>query len=123
MAHTLDGYLWAVSSVTAENLQIQCVQDIYIITIKPPLQILDVGNGYEASSPNIYIPAKSELTTTLQSLPHSEFFQKFNLKYKNISTFVVFCNVNMATLTSDQVAKLKAKISHLKPMNIELLEQ
>ena len=32
--------------------------------IKPPLQIVDVGNGCEAYSASIYIPAKSELTAT-----------------------------------------------------------
>ena len=42
--------------------------ETHIITIKPPLQIVDVGNGCEASSANIYIPTKSELTATLQSI-------------------------------------------------------
>ena len=39
-----------------------------VITIKPPLQIVDIGNGCEAYSTSIYIPAKSELTTTMQTL-------------------------------------------------------
>ena len=39
-----------------------------VIMIKPPLQIVDIGNGCEAYSVSIYIPAKSELTTTLQSI-------------------------------------------------------
>ena len=77
LAHSLDGYLWAVSSVAAEKLQIRCVQDTSVVTIHPPLRIIDMGNGCEAFSPNIYIPAKSKLTTTLQSLPCSHFFQKF----------------------------------------------
>ena len=36
-----------------------------------PLQIGDVGNGCEAFFANIYIPAKSELTDTLQSITRS----------------------------------------------------
>ena len=55
-----------------------------IIKITPPLQILDVGNGCETSSANIYIPTKSELTATLQSITRSQFFLDFNLKYTNI---------------------------------------
>ena len=45
--------------------------ETHIITIKPPLQIVDVGNGCEAYSVSIYIPAKSELTATLQSVTRS----------------------------------------------------
>ena len=36
--------------------------ETHIVTIKPPLQIVDIGNGCEAYSASIYIPAKSELT-------------------------------------------------------------
>ena len=39
--------------------------DTHVITIKPPLQIIDVGNGCEAYFASIYIQAKSELTATL----------------------------------------------------------
>ena len=123
LAHSLDSYLWAVSSVVAEKLQIRCVQDTLVITIHPPLWIIDMGNGCEAFSPNIYILAKSELTTTLQSLPHSHFFQKFNLKYTNISIFVVFHNLSMATLTTEEHARLCSKVSKLQPMHMEIFQQ
>ena len=57
-----------ISALATEKLQIRCVMETHIITIKPPLQIVDVGNGYEAYSSSIYMPAKSELTTTIQSI-------------------------------------------------------
>ena len=68
LAYNLDGYLWAVSALAAEKLQIRCVMETHIITIKPPLQIVDIGNGCEAYSASIYIPVKSEITATLQSI-------------------------------------------------------
>ena len=68
LAYSLDRYLWAISALAAKKLQIRCVMETCVITIKPPLQIVDVGNGCEAYSASIYIPAKSELTTTLQSI-------------------------------------------------------
>ena len=120
LAHSLDGYLWAVSSVAAEKLQIRYVQDTLVVTIHPPMRIIDVGNGCEAFSPNIYIPAKSELTTTLQSLPRSHFFQKCNLKYTNISMFVVFHNLSMATLTTEECAHLRSEVCKLQPMHMEM---
>ena len=42
--------------------------EMNVVTIRPPLQIVDIGNGCEAYSASIYIPAKSELTTTIQSI-------------------------------------------------------
>ena len=68
LAYSLDRYLWAISALAAKKLQIRCVMETCVITIKPPLQIVDIGNGCEAYSASIYIPAKSELTTTLQSI-------------------------------------------------------
>ena len=68
LAYSLDGYLWAISALAAKKLQIRCVMETHVITIKPPLQIVDISNGCEAYSASIYIPAKSELTTTLQSI-------------------------------------------------------
>ena len=59
LAYSLDGYLWAISALAAEKLQIRCVMETRVITIKPPLQIVDISNGCEAYSASIYIPAKS----------------------------------------------------------------
>ena len=68
LAYSLGRYLWAISALAAKKLQIRCVTETRVIAIKPPLQIVDIGNGCEAYSASIYIPAKSELTTTLQSI-------------------------------------------------------
>ena len=70
--------LWAISALATEKLQIRCVMETHVITIHPPLQIVDIGNGCEAYSTSIYIPAKSELTATLQSLTRSQFFLDYN---------------------------------------------
>ena len=43
LAYSLDGYLWAISALAAERLQIRCVMETHVITIKPPLQIVDSG--------------------------------------------------------------------------------
>ena len=59
LAHSLDGYLWAVSSLATEKLQIHCLHHTSVITIELPLRIADIGNGCEAFSPTLYILAKS----------------------------------------------------------------
>ena len=96
LAHSLDGYLWAISSLATEKLQIRCLHQTSVVTIKPPLRIIDIGNGCEAFSSILYIPAKSELTNTMQSLTHSQFFLNYNFQYFKISSFVVFHEMTFA---------------------------
>ena len=123
MAYNLDGYLWAMSSLATEKLQIRCMQQTLVVTIDPPLWIIDISNGCEAFPSMIYIPAKSELTATMQSLTRSQFFLDYNFKYIKISTFVVFQNITMVKLTSEEKEQLKSKVKLLEPMNMDLLNQ
>ena len=44
LAYSLDGYLWAISALATEKLQVRCVRETHVITIQPPLQIVDIGN-------------------------------------------------------------------------------
>ena len=37
MAYSLDGYLWAISSLVTEKLQTRCMQQTLVVTIHPPL--------------------------------------------------------------------------------------
>ena len=53
LAYSLDGYLWAISALAAEKLQIRCVMETHVITIKPPLHIVVISNGCEAYSASI----------------------------------------------------------------------
>ena len=36
----LGGYLWAVSSIKQEQLQVRCLEETHVIEIEPPLQIV-----------------------------------------------------------------------------------
>ena len=121
--YSLDGYLWAISSLATEKLQIICIHQTSVVTIEPPLRIIDIGNGCEAFSSTIYIPAKSELTTTMQSLTRSQFFLDYNFKYAKMSSFVVYHEMTFAQLTPKKVAKLQSKIQTLEPMNMKLFNQ
>ena len=64
--------------------------ETHVVTIKPSLQIADVGNGCEVYSTSVYMPAKSELTATLQSITRSQFFLDYNFNYTNVSNFLVW---------------------------------
>ena len=123
LAYSLDGYLWAICALAAEKLQIRCVMETNVIMIKPPLQIVDIGNGCEAYSTSIYIPAKSELTTTMQTVTRSQFFSDYNFNYTNVSNFLVWHNTNFATLTPKEVKTLKAKMLQLLAMSMDIFNK
>ena len=123
LTYSLDGYLWAISALVTEKLQIRCVMETNVITIKPPLQIVDIGNGCEAYSTSIYIPAKSELTTMIQSITRSQFFLEYNFNYTNMSNFLIWHKTNFATLTTDEIKTLKAKILKLPTMSMDIFNK
>ena len=123
LAYSLDGYLWAISALASEKLQIRCVMETHVVTIHPPLQIVDIGNGCEAFSTIIYIPAKSELTATMQSLTRSQFFLDYNFQYTNVSNFVVWYKTDFAALNKDEITSLKAKIMKLPTMSMDIFDR
>ena len=123
LAYSLDGYLWAISALATEKLQIRCVMETHVITIKPPLQIVDIGNGCKAYSASIYIPARSELMTTLQSVTQSQLFLDYNFNYTNMSNFLIWHKTNFATLTTDEIKTLKAKMLKLPTMSMDLFNK
>ena len=96
--------------------------ETHIITIKPPLQIVDIGNGCEACSASIYIPAKSELTVTLQSITRSQFFLEYNFNYTNVNNFLVWYKSDFANITNETIKTLKAKVLKLPTMSMELFD-
>ena len=96
--------------------------ETHVIIIKPPLQIVDAGNGCKAYSASFYIPAKSELTVTLQSITRSQFFLDYNLNYTNVINFLVWYKSNFAKLTDAEIKTLKAKVLQLPTMSMDMFE-
>ena len=94
-----------------------------LLLLSPLLQIVDIGNGCEAYSASIYIPAKSELTATLQSITRSQFFLEYNFNYTNVSNFLIWCKTNIATLTTEEIKTLKAKILKLPTMSMDIFNK
>ena len=119
----MDGYLWAIHALATEKLQLRCVMETCVLTIKPPLYIVDIGNGCEAYSASIYVPAKSELMTMIQSIMPSRFFLDYNFHYTNVSNFLIWHKTNFATLTPDEIKTLKAKMLKLPTMPMDIFKK
>ena len=108
--------------ISSQKLQVRCVMETHVITIKPPLQIVDICDGCEAYSASIYIPTKSELMTTLQSITRSQFFLKYNFNYTNMSNFLVWYKLDFAKLTNEEIKTLKGKVLKLPTISMELFD-
>ena len=96
--------------------------ETHVVTIKPPLQIVDIGNGGKAYAASIYILAKSELTANLQSTTRSQFFLDYNYKYTNMSNFLIWYKSDFTKLMTKEIETLKAKILKLPTMSMELFD-
>ena len=123
LAQSLDGYMWAISSMVGEKMQIRCLQEEHIVTIKPPLQIVHIGDGCEGYSPSIKIPAKNELTSQNDIQPRITFFLGFNEKYEKIQENGTWSYFDIDEKTLKELDDMVPKLTALPPMNMENLNK
>ena len=83
LAQSLGGYLWAISSVAAEKIQVRCLKETYIVEIRAVLQIIYIGDGCEGYSPSLAIAAKTEITSSFNIDSRVRFFISFNAEYQD----------------------------------------
>ena len=74
-----------------------------------------------AYSASIYIPAKSELMATLQSITRSQFFLNIT-NYTKMRNFLVWFKSDFAKLTNEKIETLKAKVLKLPTMSMEIFD-
>ena len=122
-AQSLEGYLWAITAFKSKKMQIRCLTDTHVIDIKPPLTIIYVGNGCEAYSNNLFIPAKSELTSTDSSLVRHNYFQQFNEQYQNITRYSLIEDLGIVQLTPKEIAKIPDRLTALPKLQFKELKR
>ena len=94
-----------------------------MVEIRPPLQIVDIGNGCEDYAPNLYIPAETDLTVTMMLPIQALFFLHFNFRYDNISKILVWYNYSLYQLTPEDKKRLKSKMVQLPPLPMDEFEK
>ena len=122
-AQSLEGYLWAITVFKPEKMQIRCLTDTHVIDVKPPLTIIYVGNGCEAYSNNLFIPAKSELTSMDSSLVRHNYFQQFNEQYQNITKYSLIEDLGIVQLTPKEIAKIPNRLMALPKLQFKELKR
>ena len=123
MAQSLDGYLWAVSSLKEEKMRIRCLEDSHLEDIKPPLTIVHIGDGCEGYSSNLFIPAKSELTSEDKILTRHVFFLDFNDEYQDLTKYSLIEQLNLPQLTAKELEELPNRLTALQPMTLNHLKE
>ena len=121
---SLGGYLWAVSSIKQEQLQVRCLEETHVIEIQPPLQIVYLGNGCEGYSPSMFLPAKIEMTTHAQIESCKEYFLQFNYVYtpdRYIRLWWQFRTKMMSEKDAKALGTMDYSLLHKKPPMITLI--
>ena len=82
-----------------------------------------MGDGCEAYSSNLFIPAKSELTSTDSSLVGHNYFQKFNEEYQNITRYSLIKDLGIVKLKPQEIAKIPDRLMALPKLQFKELKR
>ena len=122
-AISLGGYLWAVSSIKQEQLQVRCLEETHMIEIQPPLQIVYLGNGCEGYSPSMFLPAMNEMTTHAQLESRKEYFLQFNYVYTPDRYIGLWWQFRMKMMSKKETRAFITQVAMLGTMDYSLLHQ
>ena len=120
---SLGGFMWAISTVITEKLQVRCLTETHVVDIRPPVEIMYIGNGCEGYSPHLYIPARSTLTSEINILERGQYFLKFNAKYRTDAKIGIWAKLKFRLQSKEEARKEVQKWAELQPMTMEYLGQ
>ena len=120
---SLGGFMWAISAVITEKLQVRCLTEIHVIDIRPPVEIVYIGNGCEGYSPHLFIPTRSTLISEINIFERGQYFLKFNTKYRTDSEIRIWAKLKFKLQTKEEARKEVQKWAELQPMTMEYLGQ
>ena len=118
-SQSLGGYLWAISSIATEKIQIRCLKETYIIEIQAVLQIIYVGDGCEGYSPSLAIAAKMEITSNFNIDSRRRFFISFNAEHQDNELLGLWVEIPVGYLTKEEVKKVVEQLPEREPLNFE----
>ena len=122
-AQSLGGYMWALSTIKQEQLQVRCLEETHVIQVRPPLQIVYIGNGCEGYSPSMYIPKKSELSETEEIESRREYFLQFNYVFEPDQLVGAWWQFRTKLMTLEQAKTFVEQVEPLGTMDYSILNQ
>ena len=91
--------------------------------VKPPLTIIHIENGCEAYSSNLFIPAKSELTSKNNAIVRHTYSQQFNEDYQNITRYSLIEDLGLVKLTKKETENLPDHLTALPNLQFKELKR
>ena len=82
-----------------------------------------MGDGCEAYSSNLFIPAKSELTSIDSSLVRHTYFQRFNEEYHNITRYSLIKDLGIVEPKPKEIAKIPDRLTALPKLQFKELKR
>ena len=82
-----------------------------------------IGDGCEGYSSNLFIPAKSELTSEDKTLTRHVFFLDFNDEYQDLTKYSLIEQLNLPQLTAKELEELPNRLTALQPMTLNHLKE
>ena len=122
-ATSLGGFMWAISAAITEKLQVRCLTETHVVDIRPPVEIVYIGNGCEGYSPHLYIPARSTLTSEINIYERGQYFLKFNAKYQTDPKNGISAKLKFKLQSKEEARKEVQKWAELQPVTMEYLGQ
>ena len=91
--------------------------------IKPPLQVIHIGNCCEGYSPSIKIPAKSELTSQNDIVERTTYFLDFSAQYEKSKDMGPWNLFELDKFTEKKLKGMIEILPALPPMNYDNLNR
>ena len=104
-------------------MQVRCLTGTHVEVIKPPLQVLHIGNGCEGYSPSIKIPAKSELTSQNDIAERTTYFLDFNAQYEKSKDMGPWNLFELDLFTEKKLKGMVEMLPALSQMNYDNLNR
>ena len=104
-------------------MRIRCLEDSHLEDIKPPLMIVYIRDGCAGYSSNLFIPAKSELTSEDETLTRHVFFLDFNDEYQDLTKYSLIQQLNLPQLTAKELEEQPNRLTALQPMTVNHLKE
>ena len=123
LAQNLGGYIWAISSLAVEKLQVRCLKETHIEEIRPPLQIIYIGDGCEAYSPSLATTARTEITTSKDFIGRPGFFIQFNKVYQDSPTLSLWSQITLESLTEKEAEAMVQALPELEQLKLSDIDQ
>ena len=96
---------------------------MHILEIKPPLQIVLIGNGCEGYSPSLAMAAKNEITAINNFINRPGFFIQFNAIYRNNPTIGLWKQFTFQALSEEAAKAMVDHLPELEDLPIDAIEQ